>query len=128
MTAGVSGSLFLGDSEDEGDFEGEEEDVQERNGDENLNGSLSAQCDQIVELACSPSFHLCFWLRNSFQVGGDPDDVVFVLVVGIVLGLMHLKCTFFRSLFVRLFFATNFPIPSTFKVETVVGFKSRKLP
>ena len=24
MTAGVSGSLFLGDSEDEGDFEGEE--------------------------------------------------------------------------------------------------------
>lgn len=53
MTAGVSGSLFLGDSEDEGDFEGEEEDVQERNGDENLNGSLSAQCDQIV-----PSFHL----------------------------------------------------------------------
>lgn len=53
LTAGVSGSLFLGDSEDEGDFEGEEEDVQERNGDENLNGSLSAQCDQIV-----PSFHL----------------------------------------------------------------------
>lgn len=51
LTAGVSG--LLGGSEDEGDFEGEEEDVQERNGDENLNGSLSAQCDQIV-----PSFHL----------------------------------------------------------------------
>lgn len=44
-----------GCGEEEGEFEGEQEEVENCNGDENVEGSLPGEC---VELCCSGSLHL----------------------------------------------------------------------